>query len=105
MATNTTVAPEEAHEAAMALRKFWQAGKRSLGRLRRLQKTPSAYCYGNRQEFLKREGIKEGYNHDTMKKAWRIAQEYHEDAIEQLCAFVERRSARFGPTHLLRLLT
>ena len=105
MATNTTVAPEEARKAAMALRKFWQAGKRSLGRLRRLQKTPNAYCYGNKQEFLKREGIKEGYNHDTMKKAWRIAQEYEEDDIEQLCALIELRSARFGPTHLLRLLT
>jgi hypothetical protein len=104
MATNTTFAAKEAHEAAMALRKFWKAGKRSLGR--RIQKEKlNTYCYGGKQDFLKREAVKEGYNYDTMKKAWRIALEYEEDDVEKLCDFVEQRTARFGPTHLLRLLT
>jgi predicted nuclease of restriction endonuclease-like (RecB) superfamily len=106
MATNTSFAPKEARKAAKALRKFWQSGTRSLDRLRRLQKQkPNPYCYGNKQDFLKREAVKEGYNYDTMKKAWRIALEYKENDVEKLCDYVQQSDARFGPTHLLRLLT
>ena len=97
--------PEEARAAARALRKFWKAGRRSLGRLRKLRRQdPDAYRYGTKQQVLETEAAQEGTNADTMKKAWRVAQEYDRAQIEALCALVEEKVSRFSASHLVLLL-
>ena len=106
MTRKTAFTPEATRKAAEALRNFWRAGDDSLRDLDALQrKRPAAYGYGTKQNVLRAAAAKAGYNPDTMKKAWRAAREYTEADIDRLCRLVERHAARFGPSHLIRLMT
>jgi hypothetical protein len=105
MAGSNDVTPDEARRAAGSLRAFWKAGQKSLARLAKLRKkNPDAYRRGAKKAAQEAEAKKCGLNPDTLLKAWRVAEEYEEADIEALCELVEKHAARFGRTHLLRLL-
>jgi hypothetical protein len=109
---------ERVAAAVAALRSFWETGRSSWGRVQqtadaasgsRQQKTrrrpkQAGYVHGNKTEVLRRAAADEGLNHDTLQKAWRAARLYTREQIEELCRLIERHAARFGPTHLSRVM-
>jgi hypothetical protein len=109
---------ERVAAAVAALRAFWETGRSSWGsvqqtaegasgggrkKTRRKQK-PAGYVHGNKTEVLRRAAAHEGMNHDTLQKAWRAARLYTREQIEELCGLIDRHAARFGPTHLSRVM-
>jgi hypothetical protein len=103
----------EARDAAAALLRFWEAGRGSWGRVdpdkpavrRKTDATAeSDYKYGNKLDLLQAEADRLGMNPDTLKKAWKVGREYTREQIELFGGLVVKHRARFGPTHLTRLL-
>lgn len=110
--------PDQVQAAVDALRLFWRTGRASwaeveaatasettrpaIGAKRR--KSLSGFVHGNKVKTLKAAAAKAGVNYDTLAKAWKAAAAYSKDDIEELCGLVEKHRARFGPTHLTRLL-
>lgn len=97
--------PAQARKAAADLLDYWRAGNRSSGRVRRRsQKDGRYHVYGQKARVLAGEARREKMPADTLKKAWRVAEQYIEEDIQQWCALIRTERSRFGPTHLLRLL-
>src|SRR5882724_11120098 len=94
----TPIAAEKGRAAA-ALRRFWQAGKRSLRRC-----PPDKPRLGEKAAAIAKEAAEEGLPTDTMGKARRFAAQYDQRALDALCAKIERYDAPFGPTAAIRLL-
>jgi hypothetical protein len=100
------IQPEEGERAATALMDFYRKGRASLRRLDGLnRRDPAALRYGRKQETLGTEARHFGLNHDLMQKAWRLAEQYQEEEIEAICRKVRERPARFGYSHLVKLLS
>lgn len=119
MPTKKSAAPEQVEAAVNALRTFWETGRDSWKRVaatipsgglstakrQKDKKKPRVgYTHGRKLDVLHEEAVDVGFNHDTLKKAWKAAQEYTEDQIDELCDLVAEHRARFGATHLIRLL-
>lgn len=113
MAKQKPVTGTDAEDAAAALLRFWTAGRGSWGRIapnktdKRRKAGPTAepgYKYGNKLDLLHAEADRLGMNYDTLAKAWKVAREYTSEQIEALGELVVEHGARFGPTHLTRLL-
>jgi hypothetical protein len=105
--------------AVAALRDFRKSGASSwervqaipcaTGRTARPTKAKSAAepqgdVHGTKMGALKAAAAEAGKNYDTLKKGWRVSAEYTAEQIEALCGLVAKHKARFGPTHLSRLL-
>jgi hypothetical protein len=60
--------------------------------------------YGHKLDTLDTEAARVRLNGNTLRQAWRAAREYTAEQIAELCALVTEHRARFGPTHLARLL-
>jgi hypothetical protein len=100
------IPPEDADRAAKALMDFYRKGRASLRRLDALgRRDPAALRYGRKQETLEAEARHAGLNHDLMQKAWRLAEAYTEEDVRAICRKVRERPARFGYTHLVKLLS
>lgn len=112
-------APEQVEAAVKALRTFWETGRDSwkrvaattpsgevpsMKRQKDKKKPKPTYAHGHKLDVLYEEAASVGFNHDTLKKAWKAAQEYTENQIDELCDMVAEHRARFGATHLIRLL-
>lgn len=112
MAKKKPATGTDAEEAAAALLRFWNTGRKSWGRVdpdkstRRHQADTTAtnYKYGSKLDLLHAEADQVGLNYDTLKKAWSVGQQYSREQIEELCELIVEYRARFGPTHLTRLL-
>jgi hypothetical protein len=116
MAKQKSATETEAEEAAAALLRFWIAGRGSWGRIapdeadktdKRRKARPTGepdYKYGNKLDLLHTEAERLDMNYDTLAKAWKVAREYTREQIEALGEMVVEHCARFGPTHLTRLL-
>jgi hypothetical protein len=105
MAEKTDISPEEGARAAEALLDFYKKGRASLRRLESLRRRdPAALRHGRKQETLEAEARHAGLNHDLMKKAWRLTQQYTEEEILAICGKVRERPARFGYSHLVKAL-
>ncbi|MFM8271908.1 MAG: hypothetical protein ACKODX_06180 [Gemmata sp.] len=119
MPTKKPVAPEQVEAAINALRTFWQTGRESWERVRatippaasterskknKKKRKPDGYAHGSKLDTLHREAADIGISYDTLKKGWKAAQEYTEQQIGELCDMVAEHRARFGATHLIRLL-
>jgi hypothetical protein len=105
--------------AVAALRSFWETGRDSWDKVRATaapdgatgrgkkngrRRKPTGYVHGNKTEVLKLAAADEGLNYDTLAKAWRAARLYTREQIDELCRLVEEHQARFGPTHLTRVM-
>jgi hypothetical protein len=112
-------APDQVEAAVNSLRTFWRTGRESWKRVaatspsegastakrRKDKKKPKAgYTHGRKLDVLHEEAEGVGFNHDTLKKAWKASQEYTEEQLNELCDLVAEHRARFGATHLIRLL-
>ncbi len=120
MANKKPAAPEQVEAAVNALRTFWQTGRESWDRVRatipptasptenskknKKKRKPEGYIHGSKLDVLHREAAEVGFNHDTLKKAWKAGTEYTEEQIDEFCDMVAEHRARFGATHLIRLL-
>ena len=113
MTKQKTATRTEAEETAAAVLRFWTAGRESWGRIdpdvptKRGKARPSVdtdYRYGNKLDLLHAEADRLGMNHDTLTKAWKVGREYTREQIDTLHELVVEHGARFGPTHLTRLL-
>ncbi|QDU20986.1 hypothetical protein [Urbifossiella limnaea] len=118
MPTNKPASPDQVATAVAALRSFWETGRASWGRVGATDDEAPAvtkkraarrrkqvgYVHGNKTELLKRAAADEGMNHDTLAKAWKASRLYTSEQVEELCGLVERHAARFGPTHLTRVM-
>jgi hypothetical protein len=105
MAEKPDISREEGARAAEALLDFYKKGRASLRRLESLRRRDAAALrHGRKQETLEAEARHAGLNHDLMKKAWRLAQQYTEEEIEAICRKVRERPARFGYSHLVKVL-
>jgi hypothetical protein len=114
MAKNDPAPQHVADAAAEALRAFWNLGRSSWAEVEALPRKPagrgqrgrkpSGYVHGNKVEVLKAAATKVGVNFDTLAKAWKAADLYDGEEIEELCGLVRKHRARFGPTHLIRAL-
>jgi hypothetical protein len=99
------VLPEEGQQAAQALLDFYRKGKASLATLEALERCdPDALRYGRKLKVLKSEAADADLHHDLMQKAWRLAEQYTEKEIRSVCRQICERPARFGYTHMSRLL-
>jgi hypothetical protein len=121
MPTKKKAVPREQVEAAAnALRTFWQTGRESWDKVRATippatsptdkrkkdskKRKTEGYTHGSKLDILHREAADIGISYDTLKKSWKSAQEYTEEQIGELCDLVSEHQARFGATHLIRLL-
>ncbi len=105
MPEEADILPEDADRAATALMDFYRKGRASLRRLDALgRRDPAALRYGRKQETLEAEARHAGLNRDLMQKAWRLAEAYTEEDIQAICQKVRERPARFGYSHLVKLL-
>lgn len=119
MANKKPAAPKKVEAAVDALRRFWKTGrdswkrvaatvpsKKSPGRKAEYeqQEVEPAYTHGHKLAMLRAEAGRVGFNYDTLKKAWKAGKEYTQEQIDELCELVVEHEARFGATHLLRLL-
>jgi len=103
--TTPKVTAEEAQRNAAAIRQLYRDGQLSLKRRQRLERAdPTAYAHGHKLDLLQAEADRMGINADTLKKVWRLVDEYTPDAVDALSDLVVRHQSRFGPTNLVMLL-
>lgn len=99
------ILPEEGDRAAAALLEFFKKGKASLRRVAALRRRdPAAVRHGRKQALLEAEARHADLNPDLMQKAWRMAEQYQEEEVQAICQRVRDRPARFGYSHLVKLL-
>src|SRR5262245_16459399 len=91
------ITAEDGDRAARALLSFWKKGHRSRNRLKKLEGTDdNPLRRGQKLKTLAAEAEKADLNPDLMKKAWRLAELYEREEIEDVCRRVRERPARFG---------
>jgi hypothetical protein len=115
MPNNTPASKEQSKASAKALREFWDMGRASWAEIKALipsqgrgqgqaKQQRDGYVYGNKDGLLKKAAERLGVNYDTLAKAWKASRLYKKKEIVNICTLVREYSARFGPTHLMRVM-
>src|SRR4051812_43022415 len=96
---------QQSAEAADRLLRFWRAGRRTLSQVRRLRPKKSDDVEPkSRWAALNQLAKGQGILAVTLAQSCRIAEAFDEGDIRALGRLVIRHRARFGPSHLSRLL-
>lgn len=115
---NNKPAPADRVKAAVeSLLSFWNTGRSSWAAVqatvavdetgtekKREKNKRKAYVHGRKLDVLHTQAAERGISYDTLAKAWKASREYSAAQIEKLCDLVTKYRARFGATHLTRLL-
>ena len=64
----------------------------------------AGYGHGRKLDAFKQAAIAAGMNPDTLAKAWKASRFDTEAPIKELWQAVRKHHARFGPTHLTRVM-